>query len=179
MSPSSPSTTTSSSSVDPRLLPWTSVVSSTTSTSADSLVGEECIIRLCRTLRVPDTGNSNGQGQVQPVPATFKWFPHIQGSKCNPARVPAAMRAKGGLVVPVLRREAMCLRFLIADERRKEIYAVWDSANCYFAVRVFAGAVNAVSGRASVEPVKKGEQKLLCCAIAGAGRWVPERGESG
>jgi hypothetical protein len=98
----------------------------------NTITQQEHVIRLCRTLRVPENGN------VHDIPATFGPLPHIDISECSD--IPE-MKKKGGLMVPMLQREALCITF-----------TVWDSKSCQIAVRVYAGGVNTITGLRSTEP---------------------------
>ncbi|KAF8860739.1 hypothetical protein BDZ45DRAFT_588036 [Acephala macrosclerotiorum] len=84
-------------------------------------------ISLRRTVRVPDNGNAYD------LPPDCGEFPIYAVSQYKD-KLPQNMVAKGGLFVPIYEREAMWINF---------------ESNGPFAIRIYAGGVNAVSG----EPV--------------------------
>jgi hypothetical protein len=104
----------------------------------DTLTGQQSVISLCRTLRVPENGNAHD------LPATFGPLPHIEISKCATEYIPD-MKKKGGLMVPMLQREAMCIMF------SKRPCPRIISKDRHFAVRVYAGGVNVLTGQRSTE----------------------------
>ena len=108
----------------------------------DTLINEEYRIRLCRTLRVPEVGSSHN------IPATFGPLPHIDISKCAGDNVPDSMKKKGGLMVPMLQREAMCITFSSPKPRK---YKPRDSMDCHLAIRLYAGGANVITGKRSIE----------------------------
>jgi hypothetical protein len=106
----------------------------------DTFTKQRFVIRLCRTLRVPENGN------VHDIPATFGPLPHVDLSKCSIDDIPE-MKKKGGLLVPMLQREAMCItlgfRGIGGFTRHSE--------SCHLAVKVYAGGVNVITGLRSIE----------------------------
>lgn len=108
----------------------------------DTLTNQLSTIRLYRTLRVLEDGN------VHNIPATFGPFPLIDISKCAADNVPDIMKKKRGLMVSMLQREAMCIKFSSPSIWK---YKSAGSTNCHFAVRAYAGGVNVITGRKSTE----------------------------
>jgi len=87
-----------------------------------------------RALRVPD------DGQDHPLPPSRERFPlrHVDDYA---ARVPAAWRAHGGVMLPMYQAEALWIAFDSAEDNYRGV--------CYpFAVKVATGKINAVSGTA-------------------------------
>ena len=83
-------------------------------------------LKLRRTLRVPEDGKS------YPLPAYFGSYPLLNVETFSD-RLPLHMRKKGGLFIPMFQREALSLDFGCSSEE------------C-FAIRVYAGSINAISG---------------------------------
>ncbi|ROT36000.1 hypothetical protein SODALDRAFT_320466 [Sodiomyces alkalinus F11] len=81
-------------------------------------------ITLNRTIRVPDNKRTNG---LPPSRGTFPLFK----VRDYPGRLPHDVEYKGGLFFPMYQREAMWIEF---------------SAEMPFAVKIFVGGVNAISG---------------------------------
>ena len=79
-----------------------------------------------RTLRIPD------DGREYPLPAGLGWFPlrHVDD---HADTVPAAWRERGGVILPMHQAEALWLSF---------------DADYPMALKVAAGKINAVSGKA-------------------------------
>jgi hypothetical protein len=100
-------------------------------TVKDRLVAEGNMIRLCCTLRIPE------DGKVHDTPTAFGPFPHVDISKLPSANVPPLMKQKGGLMIPMLQREAMCITAASLPSAQR-------STNCLFAVRIYTGGVNAI-----------------------------------
>ncbi|KAK6532673.1 hypothetical protein TWF281_006852 [Arthrobotrys megalospora] len=91
-------------------------------------------VKLQRTLRVPD------DGAVYSGTTDYGLLPLFKTSEFG-GRIPESMGKKGGYFVPLFQREAIALTF-------KNISTNWREAESgeYFAVKVFAGSVNVVSG---------------------------------
>lgn len=112
--------------------------------ATDTLMKEDCLVRLSRTVRVPE------DGKVHELPATFGPLPLINISKCDEARIPSAMRSKGGFVTPMLQREAMCIS-LSSEQYSDRWQNIYKEPTCLFAMRVYAGGINVLSGQPSTE----------------------------
>ncbi|KLJ13266.1 hypothetical protein EMPG_11788 [Blastomyces silverae] len=93
-----------------------------------------------RTIRLPETD------KVFPLPPSFGEFP-LYSVKEFEKQLPANMSLKGGLFLPIHEREAMWIRF--------------ESQN-QFAVKIYVGGVNVISGEPSTENMatKLRRQKL-------------------
>ncbi|KAI9891704.1 MAG: hypothetical protein M1814_002454 [Vezdaea aestivalis] len=89
-------------------------------------------ISLHRTVRLPNCDVTHGQ---TPSLGHFPMF----ASQDFGSKVPVDMREKGGLIVPMWQGEAMMLGFSTSD------------TTSTYAIRVFVGGVNAISGH-SMEP---------------------------
>jgi len=103
----------------------------------DTITNVTSVIRLCRTLRVPEDHS------IHAIPSTFGPLPLIDISKCAADNVPDTMKKKGGLIVPLLQREAMCITF----GSPRSAYA----ARNLLGVRLYAGGVNVITGKKSIE----------------------------
>jgi hypothetical protein len=108
-------------------------------TVTDTLMNEGQKIRLCRTLRIPEDGRAHD------VPSTFGPFPMINISKCLPENTPPLMKKKGGFLIPMLQREAMCVTTSGLPRAPRK------ATQCLFAVKLYAGGVNAITGYKSIE----------------------------
>ncbi|MCJ1310663.1 hypothetical protein MMC25_004329 [Agyrium rufum] len=84
-----------------------------------------------RTIRVPDTLDT----KLNTLPPSLGPFPLFNTAQFT-HRLPADIVAKGGIFMPMYQREAMWINF---------------SAERSFAVRIYVGGVNAVSGENVVE----------------------------
>ncbi|KAM7208567.1 hypothetical protein V8F20_001248 [Naviculisporaceae sp. PSN 640] len=100
--------------------------------SENQLIIDDLIISFHRTIRVPD-GNQQ-TSQLPPSEGEFPLFSVAKYSKNT--QMPPEMAAKGGLFMPVHDQEAMWIDF----------YSVKA-----YAIKVFVGGVNAVSGEPAVE----------------------------
>lgn len=93
----------------------------------------DLVMRFDRTLRVPEDGT------IYHLPAHLGTFP-LLGVEHFRLNLPQDMSQKGGVFLPMFQREAMLICFghdqSGRDEEEEEMYAI----------RVFAGSVNAVSG---------------------------------
>lgn len=112
--------------------------------ATDTLMKEDCLVRLNRTVRVPE------DDKVHELPATFGPLPLINLSKCDDARVPPVMRSKGGFVTPMLQREAMCIS-LSSEQYSDRWRNSYKEPPCLFTMRLYAGGVNVLSGKPSTE----------------------------
>src|SRR5512134_2376454 len=86
--------------------------------------GDDFSLRFQRTLRIPD------DGKTYPLPPGLGNFP-IRVIDPRNARIPAAMRERGGFLIPMYQREALWICFRGPTS----------------AVQIAVGRVNAVSGR--------------------------------
>lgn len=91
----------------------------------------DLFISFNRTLRVPE------DGQIYHLPANLGLFPVLRSEKFGP-NLPPGMSDKGGVLLPMFQREALFLNFSHDDGSGIEV----DD----YAVKVFAGSVNAISG---------------------------------
>jgi hypothetical protein len=98
-------------------------------------------LRLQRTLRVPEDGKN------YPLPAYFGSYPLLNVATFSD-RLPPHMRKKGGLVIPMFQREALSLDFGKDSEER-------------FAIRIYAGSINAISGRQPQNQASEREQDYI------------------
>ncbi|KAF3403195.1 hypothetical protein DPV78_004126 [Talaromyces pinophilus] len=108
----------------------------------DTFTDKDCAISFRRTLRVPDSG------AVQGLPETFGPFPLFSAAQCDPNKIPTVMREKGGLLIPMLQREALTVAFKSRDIDCRPP-ALANEGNCRFAARIFTGTLNAISGKPS------------------------------
>lgn len=101
-------------------------------------------LRFQRTLRVPEDGKS------YPLPAYFGSYPLLDVETFS-HRLPLHMRKKGGLFIPMFQREALSLDFGYAYQKSEE----------YFAIRIYAGSINAISGKEPQNQAGGGEQDYI------------------
>jgi len=101
-------------------------------------------LKFQRTLRVPDDGES------YPLPTYFGSYPLLNVETFSD-RLPLHMRKKGGLFIPMFQREALSLDF----------GSILQSSEEHFAVRIYAGSVNAISGKAVQSQLGEGEQDYV------------------
>lgn len=106
----------------------------------------EFAIDFQRTLRIPDTDRD------YPLPPGFGRFPvrHVE----DYTALPAAARARGGVVLPIWQAEAMWLNFTYRGE---------VGANLPVAVKIAAGKINAVTGETWASPLNREPQDYLVC----------------
>ncbi|KAK1984817.1 integral membrane protein [Colletotrichum cereale] len=95
-------------------------------------------IRLNRTIRVPDNRDTN---DLPPSMGTFPLFKVRDYAR----RMPEDMAKKGGIFFPMYQREAMWISF---------------SSRAPFAIKLYVGGVNAVSGFPMTENDKTREKRL-------------------
>jgi hypothetical protein len=93
-----------------------------------------------RTLRVPENGT------VYNPPALFSPFPLINLDDIKSNFLPE-VRRKGGFLVPLFQREALALSF--EGENSRHISGL---ANDGFAIRIYTGSVNVVTGKTNEQP---------------------------
>ncbi|KAG0637416.1 hypothetical protein HOY80DRAFT_269585 [Tuber brumale] len=90
-------------------------------------------IQFKRILRIPDDFNTYH------LPQDVGSFNLFETSAFE--KMPSSLRAKGGFFFPIYQREALCLAFsyfeLASNSKRND---------CQFAIKVYAGGVNALSG---------------------------------
>ncbi|TVY84931.1 Ubiquitin-60S ribosomal protein L40 [Lachnellula suecica] len=103
--------------------------------------GKILTISLRRTIRVPDNGTTYS------LPPDLGAFP-IYNVLDHTAKLPVHLVKKGGVFIPIYKHEAMWINF---------------TATKPFAVKVYVGGVNAVSGesKAITEVTKERRKKLL------------------
>ncbi|TAQ88704.1 hypothetical protein B7494_g2968 [Chlorociboria aeruginascens] len=89
------------------------------------------------TIRVPDTGIAYN------LPLDLGAFP-IYNVNDYTAKLPKSLVAKGGVFIPTYQREAMWVKF---DSSRP------------FAVKLYVGGINAISGESMIETEKTTEQQ--------------------
>lgn len=92
---------------------------------------DDLSISFRRTIRVPD-----GNRQASNLPPDEGKFPLFQVAEYSTDEMPPEMAAKGGLFMPIHDQEAMWIKF--------------SSENPY-AIKIFVGGVNAISGEPAVE----------------------------
>jgi hypothetical protein len=100
-----------------------------------------CKIKFMRTLRIPD------DNKAYPLPAGLGLFPmaHVED---HAKKLPASWSEKGGVLLPMYQAEAMWIRF--------------TSTNYYpFAVKIAAGKINAVTGKAWNEVLESEPQDYV------------------
>ena len=102
------------------------------------LVGGAMVISFDRTLRVPEDGS------LYNMPSLFGPFPLVNADKLR-HRLPPIMANKGGVIIPMLQREALSLNF------RKQNHYYAGLAERY-AVRISCGSINTISGRTPCFP---------------------------
>jgi hypothetical protein len=99
-------------------------------------------LKFQRTLRIPRMGKSYS------LPAYFGAFPLLNVDVFFD-RLPPHMQKRGGLFIPMFQREALSLGFQCM------------SRNEGFAIRIYAGSVNAISGKAVQSQCSDGEQDYV------------------
>ncbi len=105
--------------------------------------GSQLGVTFQRTLRIPD------DGKEYPLPPGLGNFP-LRRVRDHAARVPAAWRERGGVILPMYQREAMWLYFNALHWRP-----------C--AVKVGIGKINAISGEPWDERIEAGRQDYVVC----------------
>ena len=105
-------------------------------------IGRHLAISFMRTLRIPDDGGS------YPLPPALGTFP-LRRVADYADRVPVSWRARGGVFMPMYQREAMWLSFA----------ADWPPV----ALKVGAGEVDAISGKAWSDTLDGADQNYLVC----------------
>ena len=121
----------------------------------------DLVISFDRTLRVPE------DGQIYHLPANLGTFPLLRVEHFR-RNLPPDMSRKGGVFLPMFQREAMltCFRH---DQSGK------DEEEATYAIRVFAGSVNAVSGTLAASDEKAisvKNQDYVVVPQQGASRWI-------
>lgn len=108
---------------------------------SDVLSPAHACIRFKRTIRVPDDGTIRGQ------PVDLGSFPILKTEDFE-ATLPKAMLAKGGLLMPMLQREAMFISFETMKPLRPAISKLPSPVmeENSFALRILTGGVNTISG---------------------------------
>jgi hypothetical protein len=96
-----------------------------------------------RTLRIPD------DGKTYPLPPGLGTFP-IRRVRDFADKLPAEWAAHGGVFIPMYQREALWIRFMARHWRPN-------------AVKIAIGKVNAISGKAWEQSLKKSEKDYLVC----------------
>lgn len=102
----------------------------------DTISYDMASITPTRILRVPEDSTLHN------APSEFGRFPLVEVSKCDPARIPPLMREKGGVLMPMLQREAMCITLSSGID-----YNSRKMKPHLFAMRLHAGGVNTISGK--------------------------------
>ena len=105
--------------------------------------GDGVALSFMRTLRIPDDGKD------YPLPPGLGTFPILKVADYAD-RLPEDWRAHGGVFIPMYQREAMWISF-----RPRH----WKPN----AVKIAIGKVNAVSGKAWDQALKKEEKDYLVC----------------
>ncbi|HEY1381611.1 MAG TPA: hypothetical protein VGF55_32740 [Gemmataceae bacterium] len=100
-----------------------------------------------RTFRIPD------DGKTYPLPPGFGFFPvcHVDD---HASRVPAAWLQRGGVMLPMYQSEAVWLTF-------RALRRISRSGTYPFAVKVAAGRINAVTGKAWADGLSGGSQDYM------------------
>ncbi|KAF7330258.1 hypothetical protein MVEN_02463500 [Mycena venus] len=89
-------------------------------------------IRFHRTLRVPEGPN----GTTSRLPPNLGQYPLLPLSKLDEARLPMSIRGKGGFIMPMFKKEALCIFFV----------DLYDNFRSHNAIKVSVGGVNVISG---------------------------------
>ncbi|KAK6337489.1 hypothetical protein TWF730_002888 [Orbilia blumenaviensis] len=103
-------------------------------------------IRFSQSLRLP------GDEQIYRPPRSFGTFPLLSVSDFE-SKLPPRMVEKGGFFFPMLQREGLKITFEPSVRM-----AGPDEA---FAIRLYVGSVNAVSGALASDPVKRGQDYIV------------------
>lgn len=109
------------------------------------LVGDDILISFDRTLRVPEDGS------LYNMPSLFGPFPLVNADKLR-HRLPSTMANKGGVMIPMLQREALYLNF------REQSPSVTTAG---YAVRISCGSINIISGRTPHLPSNISDQDYI------------------
>ncbi|KAK3192758.1 hypothetical protein K4F52_001114 [Lecanicillium sp. MT-2017a] len=113
----------------------------------DTHSNRETFVSLNRTLRIPE------DGQIYNQPALFGGFPLLRIDDVRD-KLPESLARKGGVVMPMLPREAASIGISIGRESPLPLNGDEDiepTRSSTLAMRVQCGGVNAVSGRAERE----------------------------
>ncbi|KAM0364482.1 hypothetical protein ACHAPZ_010901 [Fusarium culmorum] len=123
------------------LTPWSPVTKVTKKVKIDDLE-----ISFKRTVRVPDNDDTNN---LPPDAGSFPLYKVDDYAET----LPLSMTQKGGLFIPMYRMFALSWFKMLADPFYLEREAMWINfeSKCLYAIKVFVGGINAVSGEPSVE----------------------------
>lgn len=106
-------------------------------------IGKHFVLNFQRTLRIPD------DGRTYPLPPGLGEFPICKVEDYED-RVPASLRERGGVFIPMYQREALWLNFAAANWRPN-------------AVKVAIGKINAISGKAWDQKLRAAEEDYIIC----------------
>jgi hypothetical protein len=99
-----------------------------------------------RTLRVPE------DGRTYHLPAILGTFPALMSDHFR-HRLPSMMALKGGILLPLFQREAMLISVRSIEGEHEEA--------ADYAIKVFAGSVNAISGNLASQAGTKSKQDYI------------------
>ena len=99
-----------------------------------------------RTLRIPD------DNKRYPLPPGLGSFP-LQHVDDFSEQVPETWRAHGGVMLPMYQSEALWIYFRAGYVARRGVYP--------FAIKIAAGKINAVSGKAWMKPLSRAQQDYV------------------
>lgn len=109
----------------------------------DTYLNTNTNISLGRTLRLPEDGNEYN------LPALFGQFPLVNVDFL-PKKMPKAIVQKSGVVIPMYQREAISITIDSARHQMHETSWTFERprkpTNEDFAIRIFSGGVNVISG---------------------------------
>ncbi|EPS38897.1 hypothetical protein H072_7329 [Dactylellina haptotyla CBS 200.50] len=106
-------------------------------------------IKFLRTLRLPE------DGKIYTEPPEFGAIPLLSVSEYFDG-LPDMIQRKGGYFIPMFQREALALRFEI-----DEIEKYSDFPREKFALRIYAGSINALTGRPASKKAADGQQDFF------------------
>jgi hypothetical protein len=117
-------------------------------------------IHLKRALRIPE------DGKTYPLPAFFDSFRPLNVGEFS-HELPKQMAKKGGVFIPLFQREALALCFEGGEVTKGDLksgsYNSRRPSTPIFAVKVYAGSVNCVTGRAASDTESDNEQDYIVC----------------
>ncbi|KAK2044563.1 hypothetical protein LZ31DRAFT_565829 [Colletotrichum somersetense] len=107
-----------------------------------------------RTLRLPEDGKLHGTSEF------LGPFPLFSADE-HASRLPPAMNSKGGMFFPMFQREGLAISLSSEDDHARTIKHEIDPDR--FAVKVYAGSINCLSGRTASETDDEPRNNYIVC----------------
>lgn len=121
----------------------------------DTHTKQQVCIRFNRTVRIPEDDN------VYNLPKLFGQFPTVNVNGLQ--TLPEPIARKGGVIIPMLPREAVVITTGLTDVQAQSRRGAWeqtgnDPTQPTFAIRFLSGGVNVVSGKQEASGEQKDDQ---------------------